>query len=155
MLRERLSRDQETALREKDPVRLRTIRSLRAAIQIQEIEKRSELDDEAILAVLVKQAKQRRDAIEQFQKGGRSDLVSQELAELSVIESYLPAQLSDDEIEATIRGIVGEIVEETGSSDRAAMGKVMGLAMAKLRGVADGKRVQEIARRIIEERSHA
>jgi hypothetical protein len=149
MLRERLERDQETAMREKDPVKLRTIRSLRAAIQTQEIANRGSqgraLDEEAVLAILAKQAKQRRDSIEQFRKGGRSDLVSQELAELMVIESYLPSQLSDEEIESSIR----EIVIDVGATGPSSMGKVMGAAMEKLRGVADGKRVQEIVRKVI------
>jgi hypothetical protein len=149
MLRERLERDQETAMREKDPVKLRTIRSLRAAIQTQEIANRGSqgraLDEEAVLAILAKQAKQRRDSIEQFRKGGRSDLVSQELAELMVIESYLPSQLSDEEIESSIR----EIVIDVGATGPSSMGKVMGAAMERLRGVADGKRVQEIVRKVI------
>ena len=149
MLRERLERDQKTAMRDKDPVKLRTIRSLRAAIQIQEIANRGPqggtLDEEAVLAILAKQAKQRRDSIEQFRKGGRSDLVSQELAELSVIESYLPAQLSDEEIESSIR----EIVIDVGTTDSSSMGKVMRAAMAKLGGLADGKRVQEIVRKVV------
>jgi len=136
-------------MREKDPVKLRTIRSLRAAIQTQEIANRGSqgraLDEEAVLAILAKQAKQRRDSIEQFRKGGRSDLVSQELAELMVIESYLPSQLSDEEIESSIR----EIVIDVGATGPSSMGKVMGAAMEKLRGVADGKRVQEIVRKVI------
>ena len=152
MLKQQLEQDQEKALRAKDDITLRTIRSIRAAIQTQEIANRSagsrasgELDDAAVLAVLVKQAKQRRDSIEQFEKANRDDLVRQEVEELAIIEAYLPKQLSDSEVEETVR----EILSELGVSDMSGMGRAMGAAMEKLRGKADGKRVQAVVRTLL------
>lgn len=146
MLSERLLQDLKQAMRNKDAVRLRTIRSLRAAIQSKEIELRGSesptLDEEQIVAVLQKQAKQRRDAIEQFEKAGRDDLVATENEELTIIQEYLPKQLEDSEI----RRVVEEIVEATGATEMRDMGKVMGAAMKKLKGKADGKRINAMVR---------
>ena len=132
-----------------DAVRLRTIRSLRAAIKDKEIAERrggeAQLSEEVYLAVLQKQAKQRRDSIEQFEQAGRDDLVATEREELAVIESYLPQQLGDDEI----RSVVEEIVATTGASSMSDIGKVMGAAMQQLRGRADGRRINEIAREFL------
>ena len=152
MLKRQLQQDQEQALRAKDDITLRTIRSIRAAIQTQEIANRSggsrasgELDDTAVLAVLVKQAKQRRDSIEQFKKANRDDLVRQEVEELAIIERYLPQQLSEGEIENAVREVLGEL----GVTDMSGMGRAMGAAMDKLRGKADGKRVQAVVRTLL------
>ena len=148
-LKDRLAADQDAALRARDETRLRTIRSLRAAIQTQEIATRKgndvSLDDDAVLAVLTKQAKQRRDSISQFQDAGRTDLVKTEEAELEIIEAYLPSQLSDDELKRELTALVSEL----GVSDMSGMGRVMGQAMGKLRGRADGKRVQAAVRAIL------
>lgn len=146
MIRDRLAEELKAAMRERNDVRLRTIRALRAALTEREIEKRqggeAVLTEEDELAVLQKQAKQRRDAIEQFEAAGREDLAEREREELAVIESYLPRQLSDAEIEAEVEAVIAE----TGATSARDMGKVMGAAMARLRGRADGRRVQEIVR---------
>lgn len=149
MLKERLNEDLKAAMRARDEVRLRTIRSLRAALTEREIELRpggtNELTEEQELAVVQKQAKQRRDAIEQYEAAGRDDLARREHEELAIIESYLPRQLGDDEI----RTIVRDVIAETGASSARDMGKVMGAVMGRLRGRADGRRVQEITRALL------
>ena len=148
-LADQLTADLKDAMRSRDEVRLRTIRSLRAAIQEQEISQRqggeASLSESEVLAVVQKQAKQRRDAIDQYEEAGREDLVAKEREELAVIETYLPEQLSEEEIRET----VAEIAERTGATSMADMGKVMGAAMQELRGKADGRLVQQAARDIL------
>ncbi len=150
-LKERLTQDLKDAMRNRDAVRLRTIRSLRAALLEKEIEERTggeaTLTEEQELAVLQKQAKQRRDAIEQYEQAGREDLAEKEREELAVITSYLPRPLSEEEI----REVLLEIIRETGASSPRDMGKVMGPAMSRLRGRADGRTVQALARTLLEE----
>jgi len=151
MIKDQLQKDLKEAMKAKDAVRLRTVRSLRAAIMSKEIDMRSggsaEIPDSEALAVIQKQAKQRRDSIEQFEAAGRDDLKQIEVEELAVIESYLPKQLSEDEIRSAVETIVSETAAE-GMKD---MGRVMGAAMGKLRGKADGKMVQQIVRGVLSE----
>lgn len=148
-IKDRLSEDLKTAMRAKDQVRLRTIRSLRAALMEKEIDERAggqaTLSDEQEMAVLQKQAKQRRDAIQQYEEAGRDDLSAREQEELEVIEEYLPRQLTDEEI----RTVVREVIDAGGAQSRADMGKVMGLAMQRLRGRAEGRKVQQIAQELL------
>ncbi|GIV59816.1 GatB/YqeY domain-containing protein [Rhodocaloribacter litoris] len=150
-LKERLSEDLKEAMRTKDAVRLRTIRSLRAALLEKEIEERTggeaTLTEEQELAVLQKQAKQRRDAIEQYEQAGREDLAAKEREELAVIETYLPEQLG----EAEIRTVLQQVIAETGATSVRDLGRVMGTAMARLRGRADGRQVQALARALLSE----
>lgn len=149
MLKDRLNDDLKAAMRARDAVRLRTIRALRAALLEKEIEKReggvASLSEEDELAVVQKQAKQRRDAIEQYEQANRIDLRDKEAEELAIIEDYLPRQLSDEEI----RAAVGEVIDATGASSKADMGRVMGSAMQKLRGKAEGRRVQQIVMELL------
>lgn len=148
-MKDQLGQDLKEAMRAKDDVRLRTIRSLRAALTEREIELRqggaAVLTEEQEIAVLQKQAKQRRDAIEQFRAAGRDDLAQREEEEYAVIASYLPQQLDDE----AIRKVVEAIVAETGASSMKDIGKVMGPAMQQLRGRADGRRVQEAVRAVL------
>lgn len=148
-LLDRLNDDLKTAMRARDDVRLRTIRSLRSALQQAEIARRqggtATLDEAEALAVVQKQAKQRREAIEQFRAAGRDDLVAKEQEELTVLESYLPAALGDDEIRSVLRGLAAEV----GASTPADIGRLMAPAMQRLRGQADGRRVQELAREVL------
>lgn len=145
MLKDTLAGDLKDAMRSKDQVRLRTIRSLRAALMEKEIELReggsASLSEEQELAVVQKQAKQRRDSIQQYEEAGREDLKAKEEEELAVIEEYLPRQLSEDEV----RDVVREVIRETGASSKADMGKVMGASMDRLRGRAEGRMVQKVA----------
>ncbi len=142
-LRERLGADMTDAMRAKDATRLGTIRMVRTAITEREKMPGAEaMTDADVLAVVVKQAKQRRDAIQQYDGAGREDLAATERAELAVIESYLPAQASDDDIAAAVR----HVVEETGAASMKDMGRVMGAALKQLGDAADGKRVQAAVR---------
>lgn len=134
-------------MKSQDVVRRETIRLCLSAIHNEEVARRATLDDAAVLGVLGKQAKMRRESIEAFRKGGRDELVAKETAELAVIEAYLPAQLGEAEIGAAVeRAIV-----ETGASGPAAQGKVMQKVMAELRGKADGKLVAAAVTRALAE----
>ena len=138
-LKDQLSHDLKEAMRAKDRVRLGAIRMLSAAILEKEKSGGGDVTEDDLVAIVQKQAKQRRDSIRQFREGGRDDLVDIEEAELAVIEHYLPAQLSDEEIRTTVQ----QIVEQTGASEMQDMGRVMGQAMQTLRGKADGNRVRQ------------
>lgn len=138
MLKDTLTSDLKTAMREKDKVRLTAIRMIRTAITEKEKAGSGDVSEDDVLAIVAKQAKQRRDSIAQYEAAGREDLADQERAELAVIEAYLPAQASDEEVQA----VVERIVEQTGAASMNDMGKVMGAAMRELKGVAAGGRVQ-------------
>ncbi|MDX1546483.1 MAG: GatB/YqeY domain-containing protein [Rhodothermales bacterium] len=149
MLKDQIQQDLKAAMRAKDAVRLRTVRSLRAALQTREIALReggeAELSEQEELAVVQKQAKQRRDAIEQYEAAGRDDLAAKEREELAVIEEYLPQQLGDD----AIRAVLHEVIAATGAASPRDVGKVMGAAIKRLRGRADGRRINELARELL------
>lgn len=132
-LKDRITEDMKAAMRAKDADRLTTIRLLLAALKQKEVDERIELDDTAVIGVVDKLIKQRRDSIEAFTKAGRQDLADKEAAEMKVIEVYLPARLSTDEIAADVARIVAEL----GASGPSDMGKVMGTAKTRLAGKAD------------------
>jgi len=132
-LKDQIIEDMKTAMRAKDAPRLLTIRGLLAALKQKEVDERVVLDDTAVIGIVDKLIKQRRDSISQFGAAGRTDLVDKETAELSVLEAYLPRRLSGDEIAAAVAGIVAGL-GATGLGD---MGKVMGAAKAQLAGKAD------------------
>ncbi len=132
-LKDQISDDMKTAMRAKDSARLGTIRLLMAAIKQREVDERITLDDAAIVGVVDKLIKQRKDSITAFQSAGRTDLVDQESAELAVLQAYLPARLSADEITAA----VGAIVAGLGASGPGDMGKVMAAVKTQLAGKAD------------------
>lgn len=144
-LKDQLNEELKEAMRGGDKLKAQTIRSLKSAIKYAEIEAGQTLEGEALLAVIVKQAKQRRDAITEFEKAGRDDLVQNEAAELAILEKYLPAQLSEAEIEAKIKAIIAEL----GVTDQKGMGQVMSRAMAELKGQADGKVVNQVTRKLL------
>ncbi len=121
------------AMLDKDVVRKDVLRMLRAAIQRREVDERIELDDTQVLAVIEKQVKQARDSITQFEQGGRQDLADKEKSELDVLMSYLPAQLSAEEVDSHIK----TVINETGASSMKDMGKVMGKLKPLLQGKAD------------------
>ena len=143
-LKEKLTADMKEAMkaREEGRQRLGVIRLVRGAIRQQEIDGLRELDDEAVLSVISKEVKQRRDAIEEFQKGGRDDLVRQNEAEIAILMEYLPQQMTEDEV----RSAVQEAIAATGASTPKDMGKVMKELMLKVKGRADGKLVNQIVR---------
>ena len=132
-LKDQITEDMKTAMRAKDSERLGTIRLLLAAVKQKEIDERVVLDDTAVVAIVDKLIKQRKDSIEAFQKAERKDLADKEAAELLVLQAYLPARLSLEEVTAEVRAIMAEI-GATGPGD---MGKVMGAVKAKLAGKAD------------------
>ena len=132
-LKTRINEDVKTAMRNKDKALLGTLRLITAAIKQREVDERIELDDSQVLAVLEKMVKQRKDSIEQYSKAGRDDLREVEEAELAIISTYMPEQLSDAEIDA----LVAEAVAATGASEMKDMGKVMGMLKPKLAGKAD------------------
>ena len=132
-LKDQITDDMKTAMRAKDSERLGTIRLLLAAIKQKEVDERVELDDTAVIAIVDKLLKQRKDSIEAFQKAGRQDLVDKEQAEATVLQAYLPARLSADEVAAEVRAIVAEV----GAKGPGDMGKVMGAAKQRLAGKAE------------------
>lgn len=132
-LKDRITDDMKTAMRAKDSERLSTIRMLLAAIKQREVDERITLDDAAVVSIVDKLIKQRKDAISQFAQAGRQDLVDKESAELVVLEAYLPARLDAAEIDRQ----VGALVAELGASGPADMGKVMGAAKQRFAGQAD------------------
>jgi uncharacterized protein len=132
-LKERITEDMKAAMRARDAERLGTIRLLTAAMKQKEVDERIELDDVAVIGIVDKMLKQRKDSIEAFEKAGRQDLADKEKAEVAVLQAYLPARLSSDEIAAEVKTIVAELGAK-GPSD---MGKVMGAAKARLAGKAD------------------
>ena len=123
----------KSAMKAGEKDRLKVVRLIRAAIKQVEIDKRIELDDAAVLAVLDKMVKQRRDSVDQFEKGNREDLAAIERAEIAVLEDYLPEQLSADELAA----MVDEVIAATGAEGIRDMGKVMGQIKARAAGRAD------------------
>jgi uncharacterized protein YqeY len=133
LLKERITEDMKAAMRGGDKERLGTIRMLQAAIKQREVDERITLDDAQVLAVIEKMVKQRKESIVQFEQGGRADLAAKEKAEIEQLQAYLPAQLSDAEIEALIR----EAIATTGAASIKDMGKVMGAVKAKAAGRAD------------------
>ncbi len=132
-LKGKITDDMKTAMKAGDKDRLRAVRLILAAIKQIEVDKRVELDDAAVLSILDKMVKQRRDSVEQFQKGGRDDLVNIELAEIAVIETYLPEQLSDADLDS----LIDEVITATGAESIRDMGKVMGQIKSKAAGRAD------------------
>jgi len=132
-LKDRITDDMKAAMRAKEADRLSTIRMLLAAIKQREVDERITLDDAAVVAIVDKLIKQRRDSITAFAQGGRTDLVEKEGAEVKVLESYLPQRLSADEVQAAVTAIVAEL----GASGPGDMGRVMGAAKAKLGGQAE------------------
>jgi uncharacterized protein YqeY len=139
-LAERLDADMKQAMKDKDKVRLSTIRLIRTAIKNTEIDHKKTLTDEEILDVLNRELKQRRDSLQAFEAGGRSDLVDQVQQEIAVLQAYLPEQLSEEEL----RVIVLETIQETGAVAKKDMGKVMSALMPKIKGRADGKLVNQL-----------
>jgi len=132
-LKDQITEDMKAAMRARDTERLGTIRLLTAAIKQKEVDERLTLDDAAVIAVVDKLIKQRKDSIDAFVQAGRQDLADKEAAEVRVLQAYLPARLSPDEIAAEVRAIVGEL----GASGPGDMGKVMGAAKQRLAGKAE------------------
>jgi len=136
-LKAQITEDMKTAMRAKDMPKLGVIRLLQAAIKQREVDERIELDDDAVIAAIEKMLKQRRDSIAAFEGANRHDLADQEKFEVTVLQAYLPAQLSEDEINA----IIAKVVAETGAAGAKDMGKVVGAVKPLVAGKADMAKV--------------
>ncbi|HEY2797574.1 MAG TPA: GatB/YqeY domain-containing protein [Thermoanaerobaculia bacterium] len=141
----RIEEDLKAAMKSGDKRRVGTLRLLLSALKNEKIQAQRELTGEEVEAVLRRAVKQRRDSIEQYARGGRQDLVDAETAELAILEEYLPKGLSDGEIETELRGII----QEKGFTSAKDVGLAMKEVMARHRGRVDGKKAQEIARRLL------
>ncbi|MCP4582535.1 MAG: GatB/YqeY domain-containing protein [candidate division Zixibacteria bacterium] len=139
-LTDKISKDTIVAMKSGDKVTLGVLRMLKSEFKYKQIDSGRDLTDEDYLAVLNSAAKKRRDAIDSFEKGGRDDLVAKETAELEIVNKYLPQQLSDDELEK----IVAEVFAETDASSPADIGLIMKNLMPRVKGKADGRKVNEI-----------
>jgi uncharacterized protein YqeY len=144
-LNDRLNEDMKQAMRSQDKFRLSVIRMVRSSIKNIEIDQRKTLDDQEVLDVLNREIKQRRDSLQEFEKAGRQDLVDQMAKELDILTAYMPKQLSEDEVKV----IVQQTIQEVGASSKADMGKVMGALMPKVKGLADGKLVNQIVSQLL------
>ena len=144
-LMEKLTADMKEAMKHGEKERLSVIRLVRGAVRQAEIDGKKTLSDDEIISVITKEVKMRRDSIEEFERGGRSDLVEKTQAEIAILMPYLPAQLSPDEV----RQLVETAVAEVGATTTKDMGKVMGVLMPRVKGRADGKLVNEIVRSLL------
>ncbi len=144
-LKERLQNDLKIAMKEKDKFKRDVVRFVMSAIKQIEVDERKELSDADIEAILVKQIKQRNDSIEQFREGGREDLVEKNERELEILRSYLPEPMSEDEV----RGVLSDIIVETGAQGMKDMGRVMGEAKKRIGSRAEGKLINQIAKELL------
>ncbi|MCA9974905.1 MAG: GatB/YqeY domain-containing protein [Anaerolineales bacterium] len=145
-LKTQLTDDMKTAMRNGDTEKRNTLRMILAAIKQVEVDGRIVLDDDGVMNVLNKQAKQRRESIADYEKAGRAEMAAEEQAELAIIESYLPKLMSRDEIRTLASGIVAEL----GVSDAKGMGQVMGRLMPLVKDKADGRLVNEVVRELLQ-----
>lgn len=141
-----LNTDMKTVMRAKDKERLAVIRMLKASLQNEEIKVGHELNADEELTILSREMKQRRDSLAEFEKAGREDLSEKVKIEIAIVENYLPAQLTDEEI----RQIVAQAIAETGATSAKEFGKVMGAVMPKVKGKADGNQVNAIVKELLQ-----
>ncbi len=144
-LTEKIRADMTAAMKAQEKERLSVIRMLQSAVKNEQINAGHELSDEEAMSVIRKAVKQRQDSIEQYSNAGRAELADKERSEMEILKTYLPAELSDEELESGLR----EIVTATGAQSKKDLGKVMKEATAKYKGRADGKRIQEIVGRLL------
>ena len=144
-LKEQLKEDLKTAMRDKEVVKRDSIRAINTMIKQIEVDERKELNDEDVIKLIQKGIKQREESISQYKAASRDDLVEQEQAQVDVFMLYLPAQVSDVELETGMK----EIIAEVGATSMKDIGKVMGNATKKFAGVADGKRINEMVKKLL------
>lgn len=144
-LKEQINNDIKTAMKEKNAPLRDALRLLTSAMKQIEVDERKELSDEDIIKIIQKQVKQRNDAMAQYREAGREDLYEQEASEAAIFETYLPKQLTDEELESALRSIIAE----TGAQSMKEIGRVMGAASKALGAQADGKRINECAKKIL------
>ncbi|MFN8459776.1 MAG: GatB/YqeY domain-containing protein [Anaerolineae bacterium] len=144
-LKDQIDDDLKTSMKSGDKFRTETLRMLKSAIKYAEIQVQHDLDDAGITGVVVQQAKQRRDSIAEFEKAKRNDLVEKEAAELKILETYLPAQLSEAEIETRAKAVIAEL----GVTDAKGVGLVMKRLTTDLKSQADGRVINQVVRRLL------
>lgn len=144
-LKEQLSTDLKDAMRAKEVLKRDTVRAINTAIKQVEVDERIEADDAMIIKLIQKMIKQRDEASAQYKEAGRAELAQKEDAEAQILMSYLPKQLSDDELESKLK----EIIAQVGAASPKEMGKVMGVASKELAGIADGKRISECTKKLL------
>ena len=144
-LKEQINNDIKTAMKEKEVAKRDALRLLSSALKQVEVDERKELSDDEIIKIIQKQVKQRNEAMVQYKEAGRDDLYEKEASEAAIFEQYLPKQLSDEELETALRAIIAEV----GAASMKEIGKVMGAASKTLGAQADGKRINECAKKIL------
>lgn len=144
-IKETLAQDLKLSLKEKDIIRKNTVQGIRAAVLQYEKDNLTELDDDGVLDIIAKELKKRRDVLPEYEKSGREDLITQLNREIEIVMGYLPSQLSEDELDE----IVKIAVESTGASGMKDMGKIMAEVMPKIKGRADGKMVNALAKKYL------
>ena len=144
-IKERLEEDIKQTMRDRNQPRLEALRLLKNAVLMLEKDKQITLDDTGVSEVIAKQVKDRRESIIMFEKGGRDDLVSKELVELTVLEEYLPPQMNVDELS----NMIHDVIEELGALTLQDKGKVMGKLMPQVRGLADGSEVNDLVEKML------
>ncbi|MCF8563334.1 GatB/YqeY domain-containing protein [Alicyclobacillus tolerans] len=144
-LSQQLSEDLKQAMKDKDKLRLSVIRMVRAAVKNKEIDSGTTLTDDEIVQVVQKELKQRRDSLQVFESAGRTDLADEVKSEIDILMTYLPAQLSDDELQS----LVQEAIAQAGAKSKGDIGKVMPVVMPKVKGRADGKKVQQMVQALL------
>ena len=144
-LKEQLKEDLKTAMRDKEVVKRDSIRTINTMIKQVEVDERREIDDEEVIKLIQRGIKQREEAITQYKAASRDDLVSKEQEQIDVFMLYLPEQISEEELESGMK----EIIAQTAALSMKDMGKVMGIATKKFAGVADGKRINEMVKKLL------
>lgn len=144
-LKEQLKDDLKTAMRDKNIVKRDSIRAINTMVKQIEVDERKELNDEDIIKLLQRGIKQREESIAQYKAASRDDLIEKEQGQIDVFSSYLPKQLSDEELESTMK----DIIQSVGATSMKDMGKIMGPAKAKIGGSADGKRINEMVKKLL------
>ncbi len=149
--KEKILQDTKEAMKAKDELKLSVLRMLSSAIHNREIDKHGELNDEEVAVAIRSEAKKRKDAVEGFKKGGRKDLADKETAELKILETYLPAEMSDEEIEKIIAGVLSDlgIQKPFDLAPGRDFGRVMGEVMKKVKGQAGGDRVSAAVKKLL------
>jgi uncharacterized protein YqeY len=145
-LLEKLNQDLKAAIKAKDETRKRVLRLALTAVKLVEVEKQEELNDDAVIGVLQKEAKSRQETIDDAEKAGRPDLVETAKDEMKILDEYLPEAMSPEELETLVK----EVIAQVGASSMADMGKVMGAIMPKIQGRADGGQVNQLVRQLLQ-----
>lgn len=144
-LKDRLMEDMKVSMRNKETLRKSVITMIRASVKQKEVDERVDVTDDEVIELISKQMKQRKDALVEFEKAEREDLITQTKEEIEILASYLPQQLTDEELEAVVRDAVTELNAQSMKD----MGKIMGKVTAVAKGKVDGKRINEMAKKIL------